>query len=535
MKESIQKFGKSLLLPISTIAAAGIFMGLAAALQNPAIVGDNFAAIHGVQLFIGFIRGAAGLVFTNLPVFFALSVAVGLAKDEKETAAFSAIVGFILFHFTLNYILTSKGLNADTTSIEALTKGGMSVVNATIENAKYEVVLGFFTYRMNVFAGVLVGLTVSYLHNKFYRIQLPSAINFFGGKRFIPLITIVAIPVLAIISYFVWPFFNQLIILIGLSISKTGVVGPFIYGTVNRLLIPTGLHHILNQLVRFTPIGGTTVVAGKTISGALNIFNAAIASPDVPNKVFQLGARFVGQGQTITAVFMLPAAALAMINTAKKSEKKRVKTMLFAGMSAALLTGITEPIEFAFMFVSPILFIFHAVMSGLGYMVLAILGTSVGGVQAGLIDFTIFGILRGLQSKWYIVLIVGLIFSAVYYVGFKFLIEKFNIQTPGREVVVEGSELSLDNTDVAAGDLSLAEKIVAGLGGKENIDTVTNCMTRLRVEIKDQAKLNEAQLKGTGASGFVKPTPHNIQIVYGLKVDQIASDVKKYLQQNGNQ
>lgn len=532
MKESIQKFGKSLLLPISTIAAAGIFMGLAAALQNPAIVGESFTSIHGVQLFIGFIRGAGGLIFSNLPVFFALSVAVGLAKDEKETAAFSAIVGFIIFHFTLNYILTSKGLNADTTSIETLTKGGMSVVNATIENAKYEVVLGFFTYRMNVFAGVLVGLAVSFLHNRFYRIQLPSAINFFGGKRFIPLITIITVPILAVISYFVWPFFNQLIILIGLSISKTGVLGPFIYGTVNRLLIPTGLHHILNQLVRFTPIGGTAVVGGETISGALNIFNAAIASGDVPNSVFQMGARFVGQGHTITAVFLLPAAALAMISTAKQAEKKRVKTMLLAGMSASLLTGISEPIEFAFMFVSPILFVFHAVMSGLGYMVLAMLGTSVGGVQAGLIDFTIFGVLRGMQSKWYLVLIVGLIFGAIYYFGFKFLIEKFNIQTPGRESVQESAEQSFDSGDEKVGDLSLAEKIVAGLGGKDNIEAITNCMTRLRVEIKDKAKLNEALLKVTGASGFVRPTEHNIQIVYGLQVDQIASDVKKYLQQN---
>lgn len=525
MKENVQKFGKSLLLPISTIAAAGIFMGIAAALQNPSIVGNEFVAMEGTQLIIGFIRKLAGLVFGNLPLFFALSITVSLAKEEKETAAFSAVLGFIVFHFTLNYILTAKGLTIESTSIESLVSSGMNVVNATIENARYETVLGLFTLRMNVFAGIIVGLLVAWMHNRFYQIKLPSAINFFGGKRFIPLITLMVVPIVSIMSYFVWPFFDQFISLIGLSISKTGVVGPFIYGTVNRLLIPTGLHHILNQLVRFTPIGGTTVINGETVSGALNIFNAAIANPDTPNSVFQMGARFIGQGHTLISVFGLPAAAWAMIQTAKPEHKKRVKTMLLAGLSASLLTGITEPIEFAFMFISPVLFLFHAIMTGTGYMVLAIIGTSVGGVQAGLIDFTIFGILRGLQSKWYLVVLMGIIVAVIYYFGFKFLIERFNIKTPGREEDSEENfqaEGAIENED-------LVKLIVEGLGGTDNIVAVTNCMTRLRVDVKDNSKIDEMKLKRTGASGFVKPTPTNIQIVYGLQVDQIATNVNKYL------
>lgn len=525
MKENVQKFGKSLLLPISTIAAAGIFMGIAAALQNSSIVGSDFVAMEGAQLFIGFIRKLAGLVFGNLPLFFALSVTVGLAKEEKETAAFSAILGFIVFHFALNYILTARGLTLESTSIETLTAGGKSLVDATIENARYESVLGFFTLRMNVFAGIIVGLLVGWLHNHFYQIKLPSALNFFGGKRFIPLITLIAVPVVAIISYFIWPFFDQFISLIGLSISKTGVLGPFIYGTVNRLLIPTGLHHILNQLVRFTPIGGTAIVGGETISGALNIFNAAVANLDTPNSVFQMGARFIGQGHTLISVFGLPAAAWAMIQTTKPEHKKRVKTMLLAALSAALLTGITEPIEFAFMFISPVLFVFHALMTGIGYMLLTILGTSVGGVQAGLIDFTIFGILRGWESKWYLVVLTGVVVAATYYFGFKFLIERFNIKTPGREEDTEEESQTMGPIDSE----DLVKLIVEGLGGIDNIVAVTNCMTRLRVEVKNNKIVDEKALKQTGASGFVKPTPTNIQIVYGLQVDQIATNVKKYL------
>lgn len=527
MKSAIQKFGKSLLLPISTIAAAGIFMGLAAALQNPSIVGQEFVSMKELQLFIGFIRRVSGLIFSNLPVFFALSITVGLIKDEKETAAFSAILGFLIFHFTINYILTSKGITAATTSIDALMSNGMDAVAASIENARYETVLGFFTYRMNVFAGVLVGVVVAWLHNRFHTIKLPNAINFFGGKRFVPLITIVVIPLLAIGSYFVWPFVDQGISWIGLSISSTGIFGPFIYGLVNRLMIPTGLHHILNQIVRFTSIGGSYIINGEVFNGALNIFNAAIAAnPAAPNEAFQIGAKFIGQGHSLIAIFGLPAAAFAMIHTAKPQNKTRVKAMLLAGLSASLLTGITEPIEFAFMFVSPILYIFHAVTTGLGYMVLAFIGTSVGGVQAGAIDFTIFGILRGSQSQWYIVLIVGVIVAAVYYFGFKFLITKFNIKTPGREIETD-DDVNDDFIPVAHDALS--EKIVVALGGASNIDSIMNCMTRLRVEVIDETLIDESQLKKTGASGFVRPAKNNIQIVYGLNVDTIASNVKRYL------
>ncbi len=528
MKSFMQKFGKSLLLPISTIAAAGIFLGLAAALQNSAIVGDSFIKIVGVQNFIGFIRKLAGLVFGNLPVFFALSIALGMAKEEKATAAFSSLIGFLVFHLTLNYLLGLNGITAETTSVKYLMEnGGLSQIDASIANAKYETVLGFFTYRMNVFAGIIVGLVVSYLHNKFYKIQLPSAINFFGGKRFVPLVTLVAIPLVSLASYYIWPIIDGIISGLGKGIEGAGAFGPFMYGSVNRLLIPTGLHHILNQIVRFTPIGGTAVIDGETVVGALNIFNTAIGSTsNISNEVVRIGSRYVGQGHMISVMFALPAAGLAMIKCAKEENKKKVKALIFAGLAASILTGITEPLEFTFMFISPILFGFHIIMYGLGFMVMDLLGVAVGGVQAGLIDFTVFGLFRGLGTKWYFIILVGIVMALIYYYGFTYLIKKFNIMTPGREDDdVEDEHVAIESGKGS----SLASTIVEALGGKSNIVSVENCMTRLRVVVSDHKIIDEKTLKNTGASGFVKPTPENIQIVYGLKVDQIASDVKAYL------
>ncbi len=526
MKEFWQKFGKSLLLPISTIAIAGIFSGLAAALQNSAIVGETFVNLVYVQNFIGFIRRLAGLVFGNLPLFFCMSIALGMAEDEKPTAAFSAVLGFLVFHYTLNYILGLNGITAETTSISSLMDKGMSQVDATIENANYETILGYFTLRMNVFGGILVGLVVNALHNRFYTITLPSAINFFGGKRFIPLITIVTIPFVGIASYFIWPFFNTMIGMIGNWINSIGVFGPFVYGSANRLLIPTGLHHILNQVVRFTPVGGTAVIDGQTVMGALNIFNTAIAAnSEVPNEVFQMGARYIGQGHSLIVIFGLPAAAIAMYRAADEKNKKKVKALLSASVTASILTGVTEPLEFSFMFVSPVLFLFHVIMTGVGYMTAALLRCSVGGVQAGLIDFTIFGIFRGAQSKWYLVVLIGLGMAFIYYCGFTYLIKRFNISTPGRNDNIDAEDKKAVNVH-AKGDAKLAEQILEYLGGKENITEITNCFTRLRVTIKDMSLVQEANLKSTGATGIIRPSANNVQVVYGLKVEGIARDVK---------
>ena len=528
MRGSIQKFGKSLLLPISTIAAAGIFLGLAAALQNPNIVGEGFIEMQGIQDVIGFIRRIAGLVFGNLPVFFAISIALGMAKDEKATAAFASLMGFLVFHSTLNYILGLNDLTAATTAVPYLMEyGGMSLVEANVFHARFETVLGLFTYRMNVFGGVIVGITVAFLHNRFYRTKLPSSINFFGGKRFVPLITLLVIPVVAFAFYFIWPVIDRVISFLGMGIEYAGIFGTFIFGFLNRLLIPTGLHHILNQIVRFTPIGGTAMIDGETVVGALNIFNAGI-NAGYPNEVLAIGTRFIGQGHMISVMFGLPAAGLAMLHCAKAENKTRVRALITAGLAASILTGITEPLEFLFIFISPVLFVFHMVFYGLGYLLMALFNVAVGGIQGGLIDFTIFGLLRGIGTNWYMIVIVGPIMSVIYYFGFKFLIQKFNIMTPGRENDLDTEE-TIQVSEIK--DDVLAESIVALLGGKDNIESLENCMTRLRVVVKNPDLVFEDDIKKTGASGFVRPTRETIQIVYGLKVDQIATDVKAYLNQ----
>ncbi|MGL5041563.1 MAG: PTS transporter subunit EIIC, partial [Culicoidibacterales bacterium] len=442
------------------------------------------------------------------------------------------VLGFLAFHLTINYLLGLQGITAATTTVKALMETkGLSLIEASIENARYEVVLGFFTYRMNVFAGIIVGLVVSALHNKFYRIKLPDVINFFGGKRFVPIIVLVLIPFVAGISYAIWPAFDYVIAMLGLVIASTGVFGTFIFGLLNRLLIPTGLHHILNQLVRFTPIGGTAVIDGETVNGALNIYSGALAAKvAVPIETFQLATRYIGQGHMLTAVFALPGAAYAMIKTAPKEKQKMVATLLIAGVAASMVTGITEPLEFSFMFVSPILFVFHAVMTGLGYMVMAMLNVSVGNIQGGLIDFIIFGVFRGLATNWFWIPVVGSGVFYIYYKVFCFVILRFNVNTPGR-----GEDENLEEDSLIT-SLARTVLIVDGLGGLANIIEIENCFTRLRVELVDGKLVDEQILKKTNPAGILKQGDNFYHVIYGLQVEEIARDVKSYIKnkKNGN-
>lgn len=282
-KDFWQRLGKALMTPISLIAAAGIFLGIESVLQNPAIVGETFVNLTFIQHFIGIVRALAGGIFGNLPLLFAVSIGFGLARKEKTTAAFSAVIGFILFHIIIQYLLVANGITPDTASIDALVEAGMTQLEAIQTASQYETVLGTFTLRMNVFGGILVGVLVSYLHNKFHTIELPNAISFFGGKRFVPIITAVVVPLLGVLMYFVWPFFGSLIESLGTLIAQAGLFGTFLFGFLERLLIPTGLHHILNQLVCFTPIGGVAEINGEQVAGALNIFNTSLTldNPDL--------------------------------------------------------------------------------------------------------------------------------------------------------------------------------------------------------------------------------------------------------------
>ncbi len=522
LTSQIHAFGKALMMPISVIAAAGIFLGLAAAMQNPAITGDAFAQMQVPQLIIGFIRKVAGALFANLPVFFAVASAIGLAKAEKPTAAFAAVIGYIAMNVGINATLAAKGLTAATTTPEALQKAGMDQTAAMMTSAEYIQMLGIFTYNMSVLGGVIAGLLTVMLHNRFYTQQLPTAISFFGGRRFVPIVTVVFLPLVGVLLALIWPTLGAGIAWVGQMIGKSGQYGAFLLGTAERILIPTGLHHILNETVRFTPIGGIATVDGQTLVGALNIFNASLTHPgSVPDDTLRNATQFLAQGKIPVMMFGLPAAALAIYHTARPEHKQRVKALMMAGALTSFTTGITEPLEFCFIFVSPVLYLMHALFTGLSFMLMSMLHLMIGNVQGGVIDLVVFGILGGSKTHWWWTLALGALYAPLYYYGFRFIITRMGVETPGRESDDEKPQ------QVAAGERTRV--IISGLGGEANIEDVDCCFTRLRVRVKDMKEVVDQTLLTTGANGINRVSEHDIQVIYGPQVEKIANEVKSAL------
>lgn len=520
MKTFIQKLGKSLMGPLSIIVAAGLLLGLASTLLNPNVFGNALANVGFVNDFVSLINALAGGLFGLLPILFCMSVAQGMSREDKEVATFASIIGFILFHTTIRFFLGLKGVNAETTSIEYLMGQGMSALEATQKNAAYDTVMGIFTYRMSIFGGIIVGLWTAMIHNRFHETQLPTAFSFFSGKRFVPIMMVVTIPFLAIVMFFVWPLFNMVINGFGALLASAGAFGTFIYGFLERLLIPTGLHHILNRLIRFTPIGGSAMIDGQQVSGALNIFNTLLMQAEPDMDVMRQATRFLTQGTHPFMVFGLPAACYAMYKTALPKNKQKVKGILLAAGLTSLFTGITEPIEFSFFFISPLLWLFHAFMAGMSFLINTLLGVCIGNAGGGLIDLMLFGVLRGPQTKWLLNVVIGLIYAMIYFFVFKWAIVKFNIKTPGRE---DETDEVVDTDEVT----ELGNGIMDALGGKENILEIDNCISRLRLVLKDTSIVNDALLKRTGSLGIIKINENNIQVVYGTKVEKAAAELKR--------
>lgn len=530
----IHDLGKALMTPISVIAAAGIFLGLASALQNPNVVGESFAQFKSLQLVIGFIRQISSALFANLPLFFAVATAMGLANAEKATAAFSAVIGFVAFHVGINYSLLAQDITPATTTVEHLASQGMPSTEALIFASEFTRTLGIFTYNMSVLGGVLVGLITMFLHNRFYTIVLPTAVAFFGGRRFVPIITVVVLPIVGVLVSLIWPAIALGIQWVGELIGRTGEVGTFIYATSERLLIPTGLHHIINETVRFTPLGGVATVDHQSVVGALNIFNSALTNPGaVSDDVTREATRFLAQGKIPVMMFGLPAAALAMYHCAKPEHKDRVKALMLAGALASFTTGITEPLEFCFIFVSPVLYILHAVLMGLSFVLMQMLHVMIGNVQGGAIDWVIFGILGGSKTHWWYPLILGVIYAPLYYFSFRWVITRMQVKTPGREEEMESEELrgaSSSSTRTTTPSTATANdktsNIIRGLGGEENIASVDCCFTRLRVKVKDMNQVVDKTLMTTGAMGVKRVTETDVHVIYGPQVEKIANDVK---------
>lgn len=492
--------GRCLLMPIAALAACGIVLGLSSALMKAQVVeAFPFLQLSVLHFVIFTLNKIANVVFTLIPVLFSISIAFGLAKEEKEIAAFAGFIGYYTF-----LVASSCMIGSGFMDFGAL---------------KISTILGVETLDMGAVAGIVSGLITAKIHNKYHKIQFPVAISFYGGKRFVAIAVIMAMTVTGLIAPLVWKPISSAIDGLGSIISATGLVGIFTYGFLERLLIPTGLHHVLNGLFRTTSLGGVY----EGVEGCLNIFLQFIDKVDISELApFTV---FLGQGKMPMMMFGLSGAALAIYHTSLEEKKKKVKALMIAGVAASVVSGITEPLEFSFMFIAPILFVFHAIMSGFSFMLMAAFHVVIGNTGGGLIDYLIWGVFQP-GSNWYWVIIVGPLFFIMYYMVFKWYLTKKKLSI---DVADEEETEGEQNVSMDAQQREKAVRIIEGLGGFDNIGVVNNCLTRLRVDIKDISLVDEDILKNTGAMGFVKSSDTHIQVIYGPKVERIASDVREVL------
>ena len=530
----LQRVGRSFMLPIAILPVAGLLLGIGSSFTNATTIETyHLTSILGegtvLNALLMIMNKVGSAVFDNLPLIFAVGVAIGMAKKEKEVSALSAVIAYFVMNTAINAMLTITGQILDNGEIAE------SVLEGTITS-----VCGIQSLQMGVFGGIIVGLGVAALHNKFYRIQLPNALSFFGGTRFVPIISTIVYMFVGILLYFVWPVVQNGIYALGGLVTGSGYVGTLIFGFIKRALIPFGLHHVFYMPFWQTAVGGTMEVAGQMVQGGQNIFFAQLAdSANIAH--FSADATRYFSGEFIFMIFGLPGAALAMYQCAKPEKKKAAGGLLLSAALACMATGITEPLEFSFLFVAPALFAVQVVLAGSAYMIAHMLNVAVGlTFSGGLLDFFLFGILQGnAKTSWMRVIPVGIIYFFLYYFIFKFMIRKFNFKTPGRED--EDTETKLyTKADVNArreaaqaetvtSDDATSEAITRGLGGKKNISDVDCCATRLRCTVKDASRVNDGILKATGASGVVHKG-QGVQVIYGPNVTVIKSNLEDYLE-----
>ena len=516
----LQRIGRSFMFPIALLPVAGLLLGIGASFTN-----EHMIASFGLEWLLGsgtvlnyilvVMKNAGDIVFVNLPLIFAMGVALGMAEKEKATAALSAAIAFLVMHKTISSMLSLSG---------KLESGAM--LEGTVETVD-----GIETLAMGVFGGIIVGLGVAALHNRFYKIKLPNVISFFGGTRFVPIISSIVYVFVGILMYFIWPSIQNGIYALGGIVTKTGYAGTFIYGIIERALIPFGLHHVFYMPFWQTGLGGTVVVDGAYIRGAQKIFFAELASPNVER--FSVGAARFMAGKFPFMIFGLPGAALAMYKVSKLSKKKIVGGLLLSAALTSMITGITEPLEFTFLFVAPALYAVHCVLAGLSFMLMHVLNVTVGMTfSGGIIDLFLFGILQGnSKTNWIYIIPVGIAYFVVYYFVFKFMIQKFNFITPGREDDELETKLYTRKDVEASKKGGVSELIVKGLGGAENIKDIYCCATRLRVSVNDSEKVDEGLLKESGAAGVIKKG-EGVQVIYGPRVTVIKSEVEDYMEKN---
>lgn len=519
----LQRVGRSFMLPIAILPVAGLLLGIGGSFTNETMLNAyGLMKIMGpgtiLNALLQVMNAAGNIVFTNLPIIFAMGVAIGMAKKEKEVAALASVVAFFIMHASIGAMITING-------------GAEKMLDGAVTD-----VCGIESLQMGVFGGIIVGLGVAALHNRFYKIELPQVLSFFGGTRFVPIISGLVYVVVGIVMFFVWPAIQSGIYAIGDLVLRSGYAGTWVYGFMERLLIPFGLHHVFYLPFWQTGVGGTLEVGGKLIEGAQNIFFAQLADPTVDK--FAVSATRFMSGKFPLMIFGLPGAALAMYKTAKPEKRKEVAGLLMSAALTSMLTGITEPLEFTFLFVAPVLYGIHCVLAGCAYMLMHICKVGVGMTfSGGLIDMFLFGILQGnAKTNWIWIVIVGIGYFVVYYFLFSFLIRKMDLKTPGRDDATEvklytRADVNAKKEDgkTAAPEDAVSAGILAGLGGKKNISDVDCCATRLRCTVYKPELVNEGILKSTGASGVVCKG-NGIQIIYGPKVTVIKSHFEDYLE-----
>lgn len=518
----LQRVGRSFMLPIAILPVAGLLLGLGSSFTNATMLeAYGLTGIMGPGTVLNAVftvmSDAGSVIFNNLPLIFAIGVAIGMAKKEKEVSALASVIAFFIMHASISAMIQLHG------GEEKLLEGAAAQV------------LGITSLQMGVFGGIIVGLGVAALHNRFHKIELPQVLSFFGGSRFVPIISALVYTGVGIAMFYIWPVVQSGIYSVGDVVLQSGYAGTWVYGLLERALIPFGLHHVFYLPFWQTGVGGTLTVAGQVVEGAQNIFFAQLADPTVEH--FAVSATRFMSGKFPLMIFGLPGAALAMYKMAKPEKKKAVAGLLISAALTSMLTGITEPLEFTFLFVAPLMYAIHCVLAGLSYMLMHILGVGVGMTfSGGFIDLFLFGILQGNEkTSWVWVVVVGIVYFFLYYFLFLFLIKKFNYKTPGRDDTEEvklytRKDVNARKEGKAASDKDgLSAQICRGLGGKKNISDVDCCATRLRCTVFQAELINDSILKASGASGVVHKG-NGVQIIYGPRVTVIKSNLEDYLE-----
>ena len=520
----LQRVGRSFMLPIALLPVAGLLLGIGSSFTNETMLaayGLNNVIHPGTLIYtiLDVMSQTGNAVFSNLALLFAMGVAIGMARKEKEVAALSGAVAYIIMNTAIQAMINAAG------GVEAMPANSTTTM------------LGITTLQMGVFGGIVVGLGVAALHNKFYKIELPQVLAFFGGTRFVPIVSSIVYLVVGIAMFYIWPVVQSGIAALGALVLASGYAGTFIYGLLERALIPFGLHHVFYMPFWQTAVGGTAIIDGVTVTGAQNIFFAELASKSTT--VFSVSATRFMAGKFPFMMFGLPGAALAMYQCAKPEKKRAAGGLLLSAALTAFLTGITEPLEFTFIFVALPMYAVHCVLAGLSFMLMHILNVGVGMTfSGGLIDLVLFGVMQGnAKTHWVWVIVVGAVYFVLYYIIFRFMISKFNYKTPGRDDAEEvklytRADVNARNAasgSVPAGNDPVSALIVEGLGGAANLSDVDCCATRLRCTVKDAALVKQDVLKASGASGVICKG-NGVQVVYGPKVAVIKAKLEDYLE-----